>query len=99
MSKLSNEQLELIQLILEQGFIYSTFVSIDDEYEYEFRVDSIRIFNGFVLITTDYEDFYLNNYKNTWGLKKGNINIIPKIIDNKKRHLIRMSFYLSNFFN
>lgn len=71
MGKLSNEQLELIQLILEQGFIYSTFVSIDDEWETEFKVDSIRIFNGFVLITTSYEDFYLNDYKNTWGLKKG----------------------------
>lgn len=71
MGKLSNEQLELIQLILEQGFIYSTFVGIDDEYEDEFRVDSIRIYNGFILIITPYEDFHLSDYKNTWGLKKG----------------------------
>lgn len=43
MGKLSNEQLELIQLILEQGFIYSTFISIDNEWESEFKVNSIRI--------------------------------------------------------
>lgn len=31
----------------------------------------VFVYNGFVLITTDYEDFHLNDYKNTWGLKKG----------------------------
>ena len=58
MGKLSNEQLELINLILEQGFIYSTFISI-------------RIYKFGVIITTPYEDFELSSYKITWGLKKG----------------------------
>lgn len=68
---LSLSELNLIQQILKQGFIYSKYIGIEHEWEDKFPLECIVIHSGYVMVHTKYEDFPLGDYKNTWGLKKG----------------------------
>lgn len=76
MSGLSREQIDLMDKILEQGYVYSNYSYLDfyGHIAHEIRkfyVRSIDInINGFILIRTKYEDIPLGGYNETWWLEE-----------------------------
>lgn len=76
--QITKEQLDLINKVLEQGYVYSYYIYWDEDGNmakdlWKFKLDNMAITinkDGFIVVRTISEDLPLDSFGETWWLEE-----------------------------